>query len=233
VKIICFSATASFSAGFALLTIGAITVRRTNALVEAPYAAIPMIFGVQQLVEGSLWLGLPAQSSTTHVLTTVYLLFSNVLWPIYVPLAVCIIEPSVWRRKQIILPVIAGAATGIFFLVAIITHPVSATLKVTHIKYHLPHPHHAIAFTFYAVSTCLAPLLSSHKMVRLFGIVLIASMIAAYIIYSMWFASVWCFFAALTSGIVFLHFSGRRTPRRPVYDAVGMVARRGSGHLAD
>jgi len=211
VKIICFSATASFSAGIALLTIGAATVRRADALAEVPYAVIPMGFGVQQLVEGGLWLGLPAQAPMTHVLTIIYLLFSNVLWPIYVPMAVWMIEPSAVRRKKIALSVAAGAATSVFFLIAIVTHTVSATIKGAHIEYSLPHSHETVAFIFYAVATCFAPLLSSYRMVRLLGVVIIASMIAAYIIYTMWFASVWCFFAALTSGIVFLHFSRRRT----------------------
>ena len=212
-KVICFSATASFTAGIALLAIGTVTVRRARAPKELPYAAIPMIFGVQQLVEGSLWLELPAQSPTTHVLTIVFLLFSNVLWPAYVPLAVWMIEPRGGRRRLIALPAAAGVATGLFFLAAIVTHPVRAAIEGMHIEYDLPHPQHAIAFGFYAVGTCLAPLLSSHRTVRLFGVAIVGSMIAAHLLYSMWFASVWCFFAALTSGIVFLHFRGRRTPR--------------------
>jgi hypothetical protein len=211
VRPICFSATASLGTGIVLLGLGAITVRRAGTAAEAPYAAIPLIFGLQQLVEGSLWFFLPAQTPATHVLAIAYLLFSNVLWPIYVPVAVWLIEPDARRRRRILLPLAAGAATSIFFLLAIVTHPVSATIRVTHIGYHLPHPHPTIAFVGYALATCLAPLLSSHKPVRLFGGAIIASMIAAYAIYSMWFASVWCFFAALTSGIVYMHFL-RRSP---------------------
>ena len=207
VGIICFSATASLSAGIALVALGAITVRRAGTLAEVPYATIPMIFGMQQLVEGGLWLALPAQTPATHLLAITYLLFSNVLWPIYVPVAVWLLETDPLRRQRILLPMAAGAATSIFFLVVIIVHPVSAMIKGAHIVYHLPHPHHEIAFTFYAIATCLAPLLSSHRMVRLFGGALFVSMIAAHFIYTMWFASVWCFFAALTSGVVFLHFS--------------------------
>ena len=206
------------STGIALLALGAITIRRAATPVEVPFAAIPMVFGMQQLVEGSLWLGLPAQTLTTQVLAIVYLLFSNVLWPIYLPVAVWLIEPDALRRRIILIPLAVGAATSVFFLVAIITHPVSATIKIAHIGYHLPHPHHTIAFAFYAAATCLAPLLSSHSMVRLFGGAITGSMIAAYAIYSMWFASVWCFFAALTSSLVFLHFSRRSRPGidRPV-----------------
>lgn len=211
VGIICFSANASIGTGIALVALGAITIRRSGKMSEVPYAAIPMVFGAQQLVEGGLWLGLPAQTLTTHVLAITYLLFSNVLWPIYVPAAVWLIEPDASRRRGILLPMAAGAAVSLFFLAAMIANPVSASIKGAHIGYHLPHPHHEIAFAVYAVATCIAPLLSSHRMVRLFGVAIFVSMIAAYFIYSMWFASVWCFFAALTSVAVFLHFSHRGT----------------------
>jgi len=93
VTCICFSATSSFIASVALLGIGAVTIRQTTASAERPYAAIPLIFGVQQLVEGILWLELPAQSQATQMLAIAYMLFSHILWPIYVPLAVLAIEP--------------------------------------------------------------------------------------------------------------------------------------------
>lgn len=181
--------------------------------MESPYAAVPLVFGVQQLIEGGLWLGLPADAPTTHVLAIGYLLFSNVLWPVLVPVAVWLIEPGAARRRAMLLPLAAGGAIGLFFVVAMITHPVSALIKGAHIAYNLPHAHHAIAFAFYAFATCIAPLLSSHRTVRLFGVAIIVSMIGAYLIYAMWFASVWCFFAALTSCVVFFHFPARGVKR--------------------
>lgn len=199
------------ASGIALLAIGTFTVRRAGAMAELPYAAIPLIFGVQQLIEGGLWLGLPTQTSATHALAVAYLLLANLLWPIYIPVAVWLIEPDAVRRRRMLLPLAAGAATSLFFLVAMLAHPVSAAIKGAHIGYNLPHPHHAFAFASYAVATCITPLLSSYRMVRLFGGAIIVSSIAAYSIYAMWFASVWCFFAALASCVVLLHFSRRKS----------------------
>jgi hypothetical protein len=196
-----------------LLGIGTTAIRRANTIRELPYAAIPVFFAAQQLIEGGLWLALPAQTSSAHLLTIGYLLFSNVLWPIYVPIAIWMIEPDTVQRKCMRMPIMVGASVSLFFLAAMITHPVSAAIMGSHIDYNLPHPHDKIAFAFYAIATCLAPLLSSHKMVRLFGVILIASMIIAYTIYAMWFASVWCFFAALLSSVVLLHFLRRETPQ--------------------
>jgi len=171
-----------------------------------------MIFGVQQLVEGSLWLGLPAQTATTHGLAIAYLLFSHVLWPILVPVAVWLIEPGAVQRKRMIFLLAAGTATGLFFLYAMITQPVFAAIKGAHISYNLPHPNDPVVLTFYVAATCLVPLMSSLKTVRLFGIMLIGSMIATYVAYVTWFASVWCFFAALTSSTVLLHFPRHAAP---------------------
>lgn len=175
-----------------------------------PYAIIPVIFGIQQLVEGGLWLGLSGRAAPTHALTTAYLLIANVLWPIYVPVAVRMIEPRKAHRWRLLIPTVAGAATGLFFLVALISNPAWAEIKGAHIKYHFPHPYPSIAFMAYFVATCFAPLMSSHRMVRLFGVILIGSSIAARLIYTTWFASVWCYFAALASCIVLLQFSSRR-----------------------
>lgn len=176
-----------------------------------PYAAIPTIFALQQFVEGSLWLALPASSPWAGSLTITYLMFSNIFWPIYVPLAVLMIEPNAAHRRRLLFPIAAGIGTGAFFLVALSTNSVSAAITNSHIHYDLPHSHDRIAFAFYAAATCLAPLLSSHRMVKLFGVALIISMAIAYAAYAIWFASVWCYFAALLSVVVYLHFRLRDT----------------------
>ena len=96
----CFSATASFTAGAALLAVGAYTMRQVARQAELPYASIPALFGVQQLVEGALWLTLPdGDAHLNDILTHIYALFSHILWPIFVPVAVLKIEPEGWRRR--------------------------------------------------------------------------------------------------------------------------------------
>ena len=187
------------------MTIGAVTVRRASGS-EIPFAAIPIFFAIQQLIEGTLWLALPAQSSLVHILTVAYLVFANILWPIYVPVAIWMIEPNELRRKRLLVPLAAGALTTLFFVGALAMQPVSAAIIGSHIHYDFPHPHDKMAFAFYATATCIAPLLSSYKLVQWLGATLIVSMIAAYIIYAAWFASVWCYFAALISALICLYF---------------------------
>jgi len=208
--IICFSANASILAGVALLGIGTVTIRRANGWRQLPYAAIPVVFGLQQLVEGYLWTALPSHAPAGDAMTTIYLLFSHVFWPIFVPLAILMIEPVNARRKLLLAPMAAGSVAGIFFLIALLTQPVSALIEGRHIAYHLPHRHQALILTLYIIGTCVTPLLSSHKTVRYFGMAITVALIGSWAAYLNWFASVWCFFAALMSGLVWLHFSHRR-----------------------
>jgi hypothetical protein len=186
-----------------------VTVKRAERH-EILYAAIPLLFAVQQLIEGGLWLALPAHISSMQFLTTIYLIFANIIWPTFVPLAILMLEPSKLRRKLLLIPFVAGALTAAFFIAMMVQEPVSAAIIGSHIHYDFPHPHDKIAFAFYATATCLAPLLSSHKAVRLLGATLIFSMVASYVIYAIWFASIWCYFAALISMIVLIYF--RRQP---------------------
>src|SRR6476659_11443927 len=98
----CFSAAASFSAGAVLLGIGALTVASAREPRELPFAAMPLLFAVQQLIEGAIWLtfdhGAPGIGAD---LTLAYVLFSHVFWPVYVPLAVLLMERSAWRRRAL------------------------------------------------------------------------------------------------------------------------------------
>jgi hypothetical protein len=52
----CFSASASFIAGGSLSAVGVATLKQTKARTELPLAMIPLLFGVQQLTEGVIWL---------------------------------------------------------------------------------------------------------------------------------------------------------------------------------
>ena len=52
----CFSATASFISGATLCVIGVATLKQTKAPAEVPIALIPLLFGIQQLTEGVIWL---------------------------------------------------------------------------------------------------------------------------------------------------------------------------------
>ena len=207
----CFSATASFTAGAALLIIGTVTVRRARRRVELPFALVPVLFGVQQLIEGAIWLTFPDRAPLLNgILTIVYSLFSHVLWPVYVPITILLLEPVLWRRRVLMGIALAGAAVGLYLLYFIVSLPIVSQVQGLHIVYLSPHFYIVDVMLLYVFGTCVSMLFSSHPKVRLFGVAAFAAFVVAYIFFAVWLISVWCFFAAALSVIVLLYF-----PRRP------------------
>ena len=207
----CFSASASFVAGAALLAIGTKTFKRAERKTELPFAAIPLLFGVQQILEGIIWLTFRFDTPLLNiVMTNAYSLFSHVLWPIYVPLAVLVLEPVPWRRKALYAFLVIGTAAGLYLLINMIRFPITSQLIGTHIEYVSPHFYVDLVMGSYLAGTCLSALLSSHKVLNAFGAVALLLFVAVYRIYTLWFISVWCFFAAILSAVVYLHFHTRK-----------------------
>jgi len=210
----CFSATASFSAGVVLLGLGALTLKSARSPRELPFAAIPLLFAIQQLSEGVIWLTFRYEAPQLNtVMTHVYSFFSHVLWPAYVPLAVLLIEPPGRRRRVLLAFVATGGAVGAYLLYVLVAFPVVSRPIGQHIEYVSPHFFAAVVMTLYLLSTTVSPILSTHRMVMVFGVLALLSFGAAYYFYATWFISVWCFFAALLSAVVYLHFVLRDAKR--------------------
>ena len=211
----CFSATASFSAGTILLGLGTLTLKSARRRRELPFAAIPLLFAIQQLSEGVIWLTFRYEAPQLNVVMTyVYSFFSHVLWPVYVPVAVLVMEPAGWRRRALLVFVAAGVAVGAYLLYFLFVFPIVSRPTGQHIEYVSPHFFAAVAMTLYLMSTTFSPILSTHRMVKVFGVLALLSFAAAYFFYATWFISVWCFFAALLSALVYLHVVPDRAQRR-------------------
>ena len=210
----CFSATASFSAGALLLGIGTFTLRAARRPCEWPFAAIPVLFAIQQLIEGVIWLTFSADTPLLNtVMTHAYSFFSHVLWPVYLPVAVLMIEPPGGRQRTLTALVLAGSGAGIYLLYVLVAFPVVSRPTGLHVEYDSPHFFAAAVMTLYLVSTTVSPLLSTLRGVKVFGALALLSFGAAYYFYATWFISVWCFFAALLSTVIYIHFARWPTER--------------------
>lgn len=207
----CFSATASFVAGSTLSAAGAGVLRWRRSRAELPYAAIPLLFGIQQLVEGVIWLTFRFDSPVLNpAMTFVYSVFSHALWPMYVPFAALAIEPRASRRRWMLAFGAAGGAAGLYLLFNMLRFPVEARAIGGHIEYASPHFYALLVMAGYLAGTCLSLLFSSHRTVALFGAAALVSFLASYLFYTRWLISVWCFFAAALSLLVLLHVARRR-----------------------
>lgn len=211
----CFSATASFSAGIVLLSVGVLAVKSARGPRELPLAAIPLLFAIQQLIEGVVWLTFRYEAPLLNAaMTHAYSFFSHVLWPVYVPVAVLRIEPPGWRRTTLWGIVAAGAAVAIYFMYMLVAFPVVSRATGQHIEYVSPHFFAAAVMSGYLLSTAVSPMVSTHRWVKVFGVLALASFAAAYYFYAQWFISVWCLFAAILSLVLCAHLtSGTRRTR--------------------
>lgn len=200
----CFSATASFVAAGTLGTIGLATVAKTKQKKALPIASIPLIFGIQQAIDGIVWIS--AGSPEIRMIAAYgYALLSQVFWPVFVPWAILSIEPLPNRRQILRVLALIGVVVGLFFLYYILIAPIDARIIHSCISYDTPHPYPLIALSFYVIAVCGSCLVSSRKVVRLFGIGLLLSFGIAGWFYIERFSSVWCFFAAVLSLLLHWH----------------------------
>lgn len=210
----CFSAPASFIAAAVAGSAGLACLARVRDRKDWPLAAMPLLFSAQQTVEGLLWLNLEQAptSETTALLIKTFMVFALVFWPVYAPLAALAAEPDRNRRILISLCLAAGVTVAAYYVTALAALPRTAVIQGAHIAYSAdPELPFAIR-CLYPVATCLSLMLSSHRMVALGGGVIFLGSVVAYWMYWNAFTSVWCFFAAIASGLIILHFErARRT----------------------
>ena len=206
----CFSATASFVAGTSLSALGVATLTNTRDKSEIPFATIPLLFGIQQLIEGVIWLTFERDApALRQVMTYAYSGFSHVLWPIYIPFAIGVLELVRWRKRTLAAFEVAGFAVGLYLLYFIVTRPIVAEVVSKHIEYDSPHFYIPVVMVLYLAATCMSGFFSSHRFVNLFGILALLSFLAASFIAAHAMVSVWCFFAAVLSVLMYLHLRFR------------------------
>ena len=211
----CFSATASFVAGTGLSVLGVATLRAARRRSEIPFAAIPLIFGLQQMVEGALLLSFRFDAPQLNLaMTYLFSMFSHVLWPVFVPFAIGQLETVAWRRRVIQVFQGVGLLVGLYLLYQIVEFPVTA-VAAENIVYVSAHFYKLPVMLLYLAATCVSCFFSSSATVRLFGALALLLFALAYGFFAVALFSVWCFFAALLSAIIFVHFQfGRRIPAR-------------------
>jgi hypothetical protein len=197
---------ASFGAGAILLTIGYAAVSLARTKQQHLLCVIPLIFSLQQFIEGMLWFVLqrPAYAHWQQLLLYLFLLLAQVTWPLIVPLCTWQAEREPIRRKVLSVFTVAGAITSGIFLYGLFFYDTSASIGHHHIKYTLDFPllHHWYGGIPYLVAAVGPPLVSSNPRMRLIGVLLLLSYFVTYFFYKDYLISVWCYFAAIISVVV-------------------------------
>lgn len=203
----CFSATASFSAGIVLTVIGVASIKKCNYKSHLLFASIPFIFGVQQFSEGILWLIIPRGNYFVlqKMATYIYLFFAHVLWPLWVPIAILLVEKTNSRKLFQKLYVAIGIMVSIYLAYCLINYNVDAKIEGQHINYILGYSDLMNNFWIfsYAFATILPPFFSHIKLMWILGITILVSYIITQLFYEHYILSVWCFFSSIISLMVY------------------------------
>ncbi len=203
----CFSAEASFAGGVIISAIGIATVTKVHKPSQIVFASIPLFFGVQQIVEGSLWITipLPEYANLQQIGTYIFLIMADFLWPTMIPLAVLLMEED--KKKRRIMKVLLGMGIllSLYYAYCLISFSVTPEIMGYHIHYATTFPKSLSipAFTVYLAVTITPLFISSIKRTHLMGILMFFSCLVTAIFFTQYLTSVWCFFAAILSGVIF------------------------------
>lgn len=214
----CFSATASFSAGIVLSAIGIVSIKKVQHHYQCLFAAIPLLFAIQQFSEGILWLTLPypdlyyLQRGTTLL----FLIFAQIIWPLYVPVSILLLEKQKTRKN------IQRVLVGIGLLVSctlgyyLYMYEVHAEIDCYHITYIQSYPEkfRILGGILYGIAT-IAPSFFSHiRRMWMLSVTILISYIITALFYENYLISVWCFFASVISISVWFIMSEIKTVTR-------------------
>lgn len=207
----CFSATASFAAGAVLIPAGAYCIRNAVAR-DRRYlglAVIPVVFGLQQVCEGLVWVGLGHDApDLARGAAVAFLLFAHVFWPAWCPLSVRPLESRPWARHALL----AASCLAFFFGLLYLLPPVLRARdwlrpEILHhsLRYNLEwlDPFLGIpsrAWQLGYLGVVAAPLaVRGNRRLTIFSLMVVASALIAHVLFAYAFLSIWCAFAAILS----------------------------------
>ena len=218
----CFSAEASFAASGVLAASSVAISRIAKEKASIPLSLFPAVFATHQFIEGVIWLNHDGVLPDVYKAGAVYAyaLIAYVLWPVFVPVSAYLIETDKRRRIIILLCQAIGLCVGLTLLLGFLHDPPNVSADCCSLSYQV----NASEWLFapYLVAVSLPFLASSRKSLVLFGVAVSVSCAAAGVAASVaTFPSVWCYFAALLSAALYLHF---RTEARTAVHPLSMSA---------
>ena len=206
----CFSATASFSAAGLLGLTGIATLAQVKRRAELPLALTPLLFAAQQAAEGALWLTVGQGRAHSIFLANIFASIALVVWPVMIPIAIALVEREPLRRLVMLMLAPAGIGVAVYSAGTTLAHPYLAWPVGYTLTYVDNHPYSPSMLAIYLICTCLPPLMSSSRILNLFGVIVAAGLGIAMLAYYESFLSVWCFFAALASFTLLRFFREHR-----------------------
>jgi hypothetical protein len=213
----CFTATASFGSAALLLPLGAastVIARRSGRDHLLPLALCPLFFGLQQGLEGVVWLGLAGGrfEPLLHPVALGYLFFAYAFWPIWIPWAALHFAGRRLSAERVILLRLVqplGLMFGLLLWLPLLIDPQVVTPELVggSLVYTADVPYAtwgvgSYGKAIYAGIISLPLLLSPSARIAAFGCSLLLAFGLADWVYHQAFSSVWCYFSAVLSSMI-------------------------------
>jgi len=204
----CFSAEASFTAAALLIPLGAIAVARAVKVAPkyAPLCALPVLFGLQQVTEGLVWVaGAGPDALWVERLSLAYMFFSWIAWPVWVPVATYFLEPP--RRRPLYIAFAVGGSMlgGVQYIPYFAHQGWLTTTFLTHaIRYTDTQLLDALmtreaTYLLYLVFIIAPLLISTDRAARLFGALVAVAFVITNVFFAYAYISVFCMGGAIMS----------------------------------
>ncbi len=208
----CFSPQADFVAGAVVAGVGVATLRRVRVRRELVVGALPLLFGIHQLVEGFVWLGLRGQVSPGlgNAAKEAYIIYAHAVLPAIVPIGFMLLEPERRRSRVMMGMACVGVLLGAYLLWQVTAYPVGAQEQARCIDYTTHTPNDALIGLLYVAVTCGPALISSRRYLRWFGLVSLVGVIVTAVVRVDELTSLWCVYVAIVSVFIFEHFRRER-----------------------
>ena len=207
-RLMCFSATGSFALSGLLAGVGAVSLARNSSKPHRLFAAIPLLFAAQQAAEGVVWLTIhDADHAILHRLAViVFLGFAMVVWPTWLPLSLKLMERTQVRRRILRGLSWFGAVVSAYAAVLLTLWQPNARVAGHSIRYDYQQDQSAWVRLVYLVGYVVPVVgpffVSTTPLARTIGVTLVGSLVATVVVERHALTSVWCFFAAILSGLI-------------------------------
>lgn len=216
----CFSAEASFTAAAILIPAGAasMTLAWRRDVRFVPLCTLPLLFGLQQLMEGFVWTsGAAGDVSLAHRFSLAYMFFAWLAWPVWVPFSVFFLEPA--RRKPFYLvAAVLGGILGAGQYLPYFAHGkwltvefLGRAIRYDGIELFDYLVDRNLTYALYLALIILPPLCATRQDVRIFGVLVALAAGLTFAFFRFAYISAFCFLGAAMS--VYLLLMIRRVGR--------------------
>jgi hypothetical protein len=207
---VCFSPVADLAVGAALVPVGVAALREVRCWREVPFALLPMVFAVHQVIEAAIWPdGIGLTGGALDLAVRAYLFIAFPLLPALVPVSILLLEPR-GARLRVAPFAVLGAVVSAYLAVVVLTRPVGIVVHPFALEYLHGVTNPWVWGLLYIVAVIGPSLMSGYRSVVAFGVVNLVGLIAVAVIYFDAFASLWCVIAATASSLTLVHMVRRR-----------------------